>query len=401
MSDICFKSNLNGEVADIIGFAAIKAVLNGNVYAARELMVDCGEWYPYVDELLDAYYERGSALKDRALRYMKEDARFRALLEAYMQSEIMHEKFLGAAQLLEQAYAPTTFFVPGILPAGLSILAGRPKLGKSWLALQFAAAVAWGESVLGAQAVTRRVFYLALEDSPRRLAERLARQGVGSVRGLDFATSYSPLDSPGIASLGQVLDDGYRFVVIDTFARSLSPQARHNPVRVGQVLERLHKLTVQYNAAILLVDHHRKGAHHSGDPVDDILGGTAKVGVVDAALGLYRTHGDDTATLRVSGRDLGELELRLRWDPTLCCWFNCGDAETLARSERQQEVLDALANLGPATVTALAAYTGQDKGNLFRRLKSLAQSGVIVRRLEHKNIVYKLPDPPPLQPLQQ
>ena len=55
----------------------------------------------------------------------------------------------SAAELQGRVFPPIKWIVPGILPEGLTLLAGKPKLGKSWLALDIAVAVASGGSVLG------------------------------------------------------------------------------------------------------------------------------------------------------------------------------------------------------------------------------------------------------------
>lgn len=65
------------------------------------------------------------------------------------------------------------YVVPGYIAEGLTVLAGRPKLGKSWLALDLAIAVATGGAALGSTKVGQGdVLYLALEDNERRLCRR-------------------------------------------------------------------------------------------------------------------------------------------------------------------------------------------------------------------------------------
>ena len=60
--------------------------------------------------------------------------------------------------------------VPGLVPAGLTILAGKPHAGKSWLSLELALAVASGSEVCE---LKDKVLYLAFEDPPWRLQRRL------------------------------------------------------------------------------------------------------------------------------------------------------------------------------------------------------------------------------------
>src|SRR5207249_4395037 len=81
---------------------------------------------------------------------------------------------IEARQLLEAELRDPNFAVPGILPEGLTLLAGKPKTGKSWFAFGNAIAVASGGRALGCIPVDRGdVLYLALEDTQRRLQQRL------------------------------------------------------------------------------------------------------------------------------------------------------------------------------------------------------------------------------------
>ena len=73
-----------------------------------------------------------------------------------------------------QEFAPLRYHVPGIIAEGVTVLAGAPKVGKSWLVLGLRP----GRRRAGRrarQALVRRVrpvFYLALEDGDRRMQER-------------------------------------------------------------------------------------------------------------------------------------------------------------------------------------------------------------------------------------
>ena len=59
-----------------------------------------------------------------------------------------HETFT-AAELTSWELPEARWAVPGILPEGVSLLVGKPKLGKSWLALGLCVATASGGAALG------------------------------------------------------------------------------------------------------------------------------------------------------------------------------------------------------------------------------------------------------------
>jgi len=81
-----------------------------------------------------------------------------------------------AASLKEKKFEPISYVVPMLIPEGVTILAGRPKVGKSWAALDIAIAKASGSIVLGnIKLEPGDVLYAALEDNERRLRSRIGR----------------------------------------------------------------------------------------------------------------------------------------------------------------------------------------------------------------------------------
>ena len=106
-------------------------------------------------------------------------------------------------ELLSWELPPVRWAIPDILPEGLTLLAGKPKLGKSWLALSAALSIAAGGVALGTQPVAKGdVLYLALEDNARRLQSR-ARQILASMTeipsGIEFALDWPRLGEGGLA----------------------------------------------------------------------------------------------------------------------------------------------------------------------------------------------------------
>jgi Mrp family chromosome partitioning ATPase len=81
-----------------------------------------------------------------------------------------------AASLKDKKFDPISYVVPILIPEGVTILAGKPKVGKSWLALDLALALAGGRFVLGdIHLIEGDVLYAALEDNDRRLRSRIER----------------------------------------------------------------------------------------------------------------------------------------------------------------------------------------------------------------------------------
>ena len=83
---------------------------------------------------------------------------------------------MTATELMTVEFEPTRWVVPGVLPEGLTILGGKPKKGKSWMALGLCEAVASGGVAFGTTRVEEGdTLYLALEDNKKRLQKRLKK----------------------------------------------------------------------------------------------------------------------------------------------------------------------------------------------------------------------------------
>ncbi len=239
--------------------------------------------------------------------------------------EIYTADTLMKMELPEPAWA-----VPGLLPEGLVVLGGKPKLGKSWLALNFAIAVASGGCTLGIRNIEPgHVLYLALEDGYRRLQDRL-RKLMGSQPGvipgeLHLARRWPRQDKEGLALLGEWLE-GHRqarLVVIDTW--TLFRALRRGGRGGSEIYEEDYGAAVEikgladtYHCCIMLVSHCRKGA--ADDWQDSLLGSQGLAGAADCTMVLQRTRGEHRAALHTTGRDAEERTLNLQWIGKHCLW---------------------------------------------------------------------------------
>ena len=250
--------------------------------------------------------------------------------------------------------------IPEILPEGLTLLAGKPKLGKSWLALSVALSIAAGGVALGAQPVAKGdVLYLALEDNARRLqsrARRLLESMTETPSNLEFALDWPRLGEGGLAYLEEYLKahPDLRLVVIDTWARVAPPSGERRCSQYEgdyESLTPLKRLADTYHVSILAVHHLRKTG--SSDVLDEIIGSTGVTGAVDGTMILKRDRGQTDATLFVTGRDVErEQQLALSFDATTALWTLVGNAEELCCTRARQEILDLLREQGPDGMSA-------------------------------------------------
>ena len=81
-----------------------------------------------------------------------------------------------ARALIATDHAPLQRFVEEILVEGLTLLAGKPKKGKSYLALDMSLSIAVGRQAFLKFPTTRsQVLYVSLEDGERRIETAITR----------------------------------------------------------------------------------------------------------------------------------------------------------------------------------------------------------------------------------
>ncbi len=341
---------------------------------------ECGPWSEVIASLVEAGQTGGTKAIRRAFDVLTRSVPGLAqLVCGDLPPSTSAKTRWTTDELLTTHFPDPKWAIPGILPVGLSILAGRPKLGKSWLALQIAQAVGSGGMALGQRVDPGEVIYFALEDSPRRIQKRLEKQGCPPGLPITFVFE----KGEGLIGIARLIEvSSPRLLVIDTLSRILPAKLDQNNVgEVTSSLSILQGMALKRESALLGVDHHRKTVGE--DHIDDILGSTGKSAVADALLGLFRQRGQRVAMLKVSGRDMEDQELALEWDGLLCCWQSLGSAEEVRKDTVEGEILDAIRNLvavGEIPSTAnIAAYVGRNRGYINHRLADLLNQGKVIK----------------------
>ena len=108
-------------------------------------------------------------------------------------SQIKRLQTIDADTLQSTAYEPVSFVVDDLLPQGLHLLAGAPKIGKSWLALWLAVMVAKGDPIWGMGVKQGTTLYLCLEDSTLRIQNRLFEITEDAPASVHFTTNSDTL----------------------------------------------------------------------------------------------------------------------------------------------------------------------------------------------------------------
>lgn len=220
-------------------------------------------------------------------------------------------KIYSSEYIMNTPMKPIEYCVDGLISQGLFVLAGAPKVGKSWLALDMCLSIAKGEKVLGKETLCGHAVYLSLEDSLIRLQNRLYELTDEPSDNLNFAIMAESISNglPEQIEYCRKRFDDLKIVVIDTLqkVRNESESSYSSDYKELSVLK---SLADKLGIAIVLVHHTRKCS--DGDPFNMISGSTGLSGCVDGSMVLIESkRGSRKAKLYCVGRDIENQEINV------------------------------------------------------------------------------------------
>ena len=239
---------------------------------------------------------------------------------------------LDGNSLMAQEFPPLCFSVEKILPHGLFILAGSPKIGKSWLSLDLCKNVATGGKLWDFNAEQGDVLYLALEDNYNRLQKRLSKMLAVESEQPDISRLHMTTSSFGLQDglLEQIHNfvtahPGTSLIAIDTLEHIRNGEQTSNLYACDyRDMTRLREITNKYPVTLLLIHHTRK--MYDPDPLNTISGSTGLIGAVDGVFVLEKAkRTGDGAKLTIANRDTEGFRFNLRFDPDTCRWEFIGN----------------------------------------------------------------------------
>lgn len=195
------------------------------------------------------------------------------------------ETFDGES-LMDERIEPLQFCIDTLLPQGLIILAGPPKVGKSWLVLDWCLSISKGEKVWNYTTKQGTTLCICLEDNKRRLQKRLNVITDDVPRNIFFATSSCSLAE----GLEEQIEDfvtehtDTRLVVIDTLQLVRKPHKDISYANDYYEISKLKNLADKLDISLLLIHHFRKES--SGDFLNNFSGSTAITGCADTLISI-------------------------------------------------------------------------------------------------------------------
>lgn len=300
------------------------------------------------------------------------------------------------------------FAVPRYLPQGVQLLVAPPKVGKSWLALLMALAVAEGSMFWGQECEPGDVLYLALEDSHRRLQDRIKTLRPNGSPGASRIDYYVSGEAPRVAPEGEagglipMLIDWLathperRMIVIDVLT-CIRPDPKNKRKQLYEVdyesLVELRKLAADFGVLILVIHHTRKS--EGDDVLDKVSGSTGLTGSSDGILVMERDGaGIDpleaekqphSVKITSRARDVRDFVIRLRREGDGPAWIYVAPTEDVGMRMAdgvvvRQAIMEALGHAGrPMKLTDIMSHIGRSKTTTLEHLTHLIRERLIRR----------------------
>lgn len=253
----------------------------------------------------------------------------------YIQEQHPILTVFSARELQDKDITPPRFFVEGLLPQGLALLASPPKYGKSWFVLDLCLSVAAGRPFLGHRTNRAECLYMALEDGEGRLQDRMNKvlSGERAPTGFYYTTRATDIAGGLVGQLDSLLDMAPEIglVVVDTLQKVRSPSASKESAYAADYRDAgaLKSLADRHRVCVLLVHHLRKMGD-DGDPFNRISGTNGLFGAADTAMVMTREkRGDANTLLSISARDFDAEDSILTFNKQSFRWERLGSADAI------------------------------------------------------------------------
>ena len=169
-----------------------------------------------------------------------------------------------------------------------------------------------------------------------------------------------------------------RLVIIDTLARVKPPRGRNSDAYEHDtaIIAELQTIAIKHDLALLVVHHTKKA--ETDDFVEAVSGTYGLTGAADCIAVLIRKDRKAAdAVLKITGRDVPDIEKALKFHAEIGSWEILGEAQEYATSQERQETLGILREKGPQTQEQLANTLGISKDAVRMRLRRMKDTGVV------------------------
>ena len=290
----------------------------------------------------------GQSIPNNTVSIADDDTEYKKkLLEIKHFCDPLHLNTLSMNDLLDCSFQSRPPLIDGLLYIGTYLLAGAPKIGKSFLVAQLAYHVSTGQAFWGYPVRQSGVLYLALEDDYRRLQNRMSRMfGVEGTDNLNFAVASAQIEAGLTEQLSNYLNDhpDTKLIIVDTLQKVRETAGEsYSYSNDYEAIGTLKSFAACHGICLLLVHHTRKQS--AEDKFDTISGTTGLLGCADGAFLLRKEKRTGrNATLDVVGRDQPDQRLYLTRNEDTLIW-QLDHAECELWNEQPDPLLEKVASI--------------------------------------------------------
>jgi RecA-family ATPase len=300
---------------------------------------------------------------------------------------------IDALAIFNKVFPEQRAVLKDLLFTGVTLFAGRPKIGKSWLTLQMTLEVARGGNLLNRFQVERpgRVVYAALEEPQRRTNNRLRKFLTSedvTLQNIHFIYNLLPLMGGGAEQLDAYLDQHpATMLIIDTLAAVVRAGSQRDVMRTDYAeVTTLRQLAEKHDTAAVVVTHLRKMSAEYG--LDAVAGTTGVTAACDAVWTLRRLA-DGDCLFEVTGRDMEEAVYSVRFNKEQPFgWKLTGEGQIVKLSEERREIIELLREEAPLKPARVAVLLRKNANTVRRLLQEMLFRGQVGR---NKDGGYHLP----------
>lgn len=258
-----------------------------------------------------------------------------------MEKEVKLLEVVDGETLMDMQFPKSRFCIQSLLPQGVSIPGGAPKIGKSWMVLDWCVKIAKGKDVWNLPTEKGTVLYLCLEDSLARIQDRLNCITDEVPRNLYVATKSESIESGLIQQIQNfiITQTDTTLIVIDTFQMIRNSSSELSYANDYNEICKLKQYADEMNISILLVHHLRKQG--DSDSLNKLSGTTGISDAVDAVFVLDKDkRNENKANLLCTGRDIEQRKFQLFFNKDNCTWDLINDSLENPIPTMPQEMID-------------------------------------------------------------
>lgn len=284
---------------------------------------------------------------------------------------IRKDLFISLKEYMDHNSTEIEWIVKDLIPkGGLTILAAKPKVGKTLLTFNLAISVSQGIEFLNRETMKGPVLLIQNEDPPSSIKSRFKQMGWNESSPIfinqemfDLKNDFEKLEKY-IKILKPIL------VVFDPLIYLIQIRDENDAVDIAKAFKPLRKIALDNNIGVLVVHHHRKG---TGNSEEAMRGSSAIMGAVDVAINLFKEKEQEisVAQLNVLGRMCKSEEFMIKFNDENLWWQSAGDVKSWKQFNNINKVRDYLMEVAQAPIKDIAGELDMSESTVKRTLDSM------------------------------